>query len=262
VLTIERSSFEEWNKVKTEDELHKELWQYKDILSSPMLEYLDDLISSHYSAINDYISDDKKKLLGSFPIYRDIVKYNIYTRALEIFKESNRRLDIADNSCGWEGIKVMSGKTGYARDLFEYNYAEDKESTIPSICGVINIYQYKHDEERKQQEIERLKEIISNHEYRDGMVTFDGSASIYDPQYDYMKSIKNKRDLSVLLNSELTKRDKRIIEISKEFNDLLLEDYELNENDFGKNNFEESKVLEKYRKVTPNIKIYRTVHYI
>ena len=243
MLTIERSSFEEWNKVSNKEELTDELDRCKNILSPSFIEYLEELINLKFSVIRPFVSDEERKILGQLSIYKNIAIYNIYTRVLNIFNGSNKELEIMDNSCGLEGISVKNGGT---QTLFTYDYSKEQDAG----CGVINIHQYSHSENKLKQELRRLKTELKK--------------ANANPDSSFYEIYNLKSACSKMENSVFDEKEKRIIEISKEFNDLLLEDFGLAKKDFdfAGNNFEESKVLEKKLKSTPNVKIYRSVHYI
>ena len=242
MLTIERSSFEEWNKVSTKEELTEELNGCRNILSPSFIEYLEELINLEYSVIRPNISDEERKFLGQLSVYKNIAIYNIYTRALNIFNGSNKELGIMDNNRGFEGISVICN----AQTLFEYNYNKPEDA----VCGVINIHQYCHSENKLKQELRRLKKELK--------------ITQSNPDHSDYEIINLNGDLEEIEGRLFTEKEKRIVEMSKEFNSLLLKDYGLAKKDFGfaGDIFEESKVLEKSLKTTPNVKIYRSVHYI
>ena len=118
-------------------------------------------------------------------------------------------------------------------------------------CGEIKISQYTFDKEQKLQEIERLKEKLKNTHIGSLRPNVDseghGRYGAKSLQYaNYEAKIKSIQDaIEKIENSmKLSSRDKRIIEISKEFHDLVLEDYGLTVDDF--------KIVES------NSKIYQT----
>ena len=74
--------------------LRNNLNEYKGILTFEILNYLNSLIGSEISALNqDVISDDVMNKLFELPIYRKIVIYNIYNRVMNILKEFDNSFD-------------------------------------------------------------------------------------------------------------------------------------------------------------------------
>lgn len=236
-------------KVDSQEKLNEWLKAYNGVLSTEMLDYLNSLINLEFSVVRNIVDEKDRLLLSELKIYERIAMYNIYYRALEIFKNSNRRVKIWDNDSQFEGVGVVSGSKNY-RDIFEYNYDRDRTYEVPK-CGEIKISQYTFDKEQKQQEIERLKEKLKNTHIGRLRPTVDAEGhELYGPnslQYaNYEAKIKSIQDaIEKIENSmKLSSRDKRIIEISKEFHDLVLEDYGLTVDDF--------KIVES------NSKIYQT----
>ena len=158
------------------------------------------------------------------------------------FNGSNKELGIMDNNRGFEGISVICN----AQTLFEYNYNKPEDA----VCGVINIHQYCHSENKLKQELRRLKKELK--------------ITQSNPDHSDYEIINLNGDLEEIEGRLFTEKEKRIVEMSKEFSSLLLKDYGLAKKDFGfaGDIFEESKVLKKSLKTTPNVKIYRSVHYI
>lgn len=242
--------FGDIHKVASQEKLNECLKEYKDVLSGEMFDYLNSLINLEFSVVNnDYIDEKNRYLLSELKIYEEITKYNIYHRALAIFNNSNRRLQIWDNNDKFEGVGVVSGKENY-RDLFEYNYDRDGMHQVPP-CGEIVISQYLFDKEQKEQEIARLQERLKHVHPGHLRPNVDaeghelyGANSAQIANYEAkIKSIKDA--IEKIENSmKLSSRDKRIIEVSKEFHDLILDDYALTPEDF--------------KNIESNLKIYQT----
>lgn len=229
--------FGTYEKIDSQEKLNGWLEEYKGVLSGEMIEYLNSLINLEFSVVRNNINEKDRKLLSELYIYERIAMYNIYHRALEIFKNSNRKLQIWDNTKAFEGVGVESG-TKNCKDIFVYSYDRDKTHKVPA-CGEITIYQYTFDKEQKQQEIERLKERLkhigpgrlSPNVDAEGHELYGANSAQIANYEAKVKSIQEA--IEKLENSmKLSSKDKRIIEMSKEFHDLMLEDYGLTEDDF------------------------------
>ena len=226
------------HKVDSQEKLKGWLEQYRDVLSREMYDYLNSLINLEFSIVNNnYIDEKDRKLLSELSIYERITMYNIYHRALVIFNNSNRRLQIWDNDDSFEGVGVVSGKKDY-RDIFEYNYDRDRTYSVPP-CGEVIISQYIFDKDKKEQEIERLKERLKHTGVGSLGPTVDAEGNdLYGPNSmqiaNYEARVKGiKEEIARIEKSmKLSAKEKRIIEISKEFHDLVLEDYGLTPEDF------------------------------
>lgn len=235
---IRYSTFGVCHKVDSQEKLRGWLEEYKGILSGEMIDYLNSLINLEFSVVNnDFINEKDRNLLSELKIYEKITMYNIYNRALTIFNNSNRRLQIWDNTKNFEGVGVVSGKKDY-KDIFEYNYNRDRVHNVPA-CGEIIISKYIFDNEQKEEEIKRLKErlrYIGPGRLRpnvdaEGQDLY-GANSLQIANYEAkVKGIKDEIE-KLEKSMKLSSKDKRIIEISKEFHDLILEDYGLTSEDF------------------------------
>ena len=77
----------QWNKVNTKKELTELLKKYEGILSASMIDYLNSLIGLEFSVVRAHISDSDRLALSDLDIYNRIAIYNVYNRALNIFKQ-------------------------------------------------------------------------------------------------------------------------------------------------------------------------------
>lgn len=230
--------FGTYEKIDSQEKLNNWLEEYKGVLSGEMIDYLNSLINLEFSVVRNNIDEKDRELLSELYIYERVAMYNIYHRALEIFNNSNRKIKIYDNKDRFEGVGVVSGTKGYSRDIFEYNYDRDRAYYIPE-CGEIIISQYTFDKEQKQQEIEELEERLKYITPGSLRPNVDAEGhDLYGPNSlqmaNYEASVKGiQEEIEKIKNSmKLSSKDKRIIEISKEFHDLILEDYGLTEDDF------------------------------
>ena len=141
--------------------LRNNLNEYKGILTFEILNYLNSLIGSEISALNqDVISDDVMNKLSELPIYRKIVIYNIYNRVMNILKEFDKSFDFKYSPTQGLGM-FFSDSNGKKYDVFSYYPNEKRMSNIVLKQTII-------DATMRQQEIDRLyrklEEIKSSEE--------------------------------------------------------------------------------------------------
>ena len=229
--------FGAYEKIDSQEKLNAWLEEYKGILSGEMFDYLNSLINLEFSVVRKNINEKDRELLSELHIYERIAMYNVYHRALQIFNSSNRRVKIWDNTKMFEGVGVESGGKDY-KDLFVYSYDRDRTYKVPA-CGEILIHQYTFDKGQKKEEIERLKEKLKHTHIGSLRPNVDAEGhELYGPNSlqvaNYEARVKGiQEEIEKIKNSmKLSSKDKRIIEMSKEFHDLMLEDYGLTENDF------------------------------
>lgn len=97
-----------WNRVNTREELLELLKEYRGILSNPMQEYLNSLIELEFSVIRDYIKDEDRDVLSELEVYKKVAIYNIYNRALNLFKMQDMQLSISGNENGFESLDIST----------------------------------------------------------------------------------------------------------------------------------------------------------
>lgn len=272
-----------WNKINTREELIEFLKGYKGILADSMINYLNSLIDLEFSVIRDYISDNDRVALSELEVYKRIAMYNIYNRALNIFKQNESELEISGNNDGIEGLKV-SASLGEKRSckLFDFDYHEGRpmslSSKIPSDyktmkIGNISLFQTIDSKEQREAELMRVMSILDRlydekNPYHSRPHTYGGPA----PQwaYEHAQKIKAYEEKFNQLDAkeELTDEDKKEIEITKKFHELLLEDYGLTNKDFENNQQfsgfgkEKTELQKTLVRRMPNINIENNIKYI
>lgn len=272
-----------WNKINTREELIELLKGYKGILADSMINYLNSLIDLEFSVIRDYISDNDRVALSELEVYKRIAMYNIYNRALNIFKQNESELEISGNNDGIEGLKV-SASLGEKRSckLFDFDYYEGRpmslSSKIPSDyktmkIGNISLFQTIDSKEQREAELMRVMSILGRlydekNPYHSRPHTYGGPA----PQwaYEHAQKIKayEKKFNQLDAKEELTDEDKKEIEITKKFHELLLEDYGLTNKDFENNQQfsgfgkEKTELQKTLVRRMPNINIENNIKYI
>ena len=228
-----------------------------------MTEYLESLIELEFSVVRDYISDKDREALFELEIYRRVLVYNIYNRALKVFSESGRDLIIDGNSDGIEGLKAYANVGNNTIKLFNFNY-DDKYN------GDISIFQSLADKNVREAELcrifknlEYLYDEDNSHKVVDSM-RFGGSDSLcamarQDKIKDYEKQFYE------LEKRVLTDDDRLEIELTNEFYDLLLDDYGLDGRSFRakKDPLKNEETLMKKRlvKTMPGLNINKMVTY-
>ena len=272
-----------WNKINTREELIELLKGYKGILADSMINYLNSLIDLEFSVIRDYISDNDRVALSELEVYKRIAMYNIYNRSLNIFKQNESELEISGNNDGIEGLKV-SASLGEKRSckLFDFDYHEGRpmslSSKIPSDyktmkIGNISLFQTIDSKEQREAELMRVMSILDRlydekNPYHSRPHTYGGPA----PQwaYEHAQKIKAYEEKFNQLDAkeELTDEDKKEIEITKKFHELLLEDYGLTNKDFENNQQfsglgkEKTELHKTLVRRMPNINIKNNIKYI
>lgn len=220
-----------WNKVNTREKLIELLKKYKGILTDPTISYLKSLIDLDFSVINNYIDESGRSALSELEIYKKATIYNIYNRALNLFKQNDSELTISGNDEGIEGLKVYSKIGDRNLILFDYDYKD----------SIVNLSLFKTIESKEQRD-EELKRVMveldklydEKNPYHSIPNTYGGPASQW--AFEHTKKIQEyeERFNQLVSKKELTDEDKKEIEITKKYHELLLEDYGLTNKDFEK----------------------------
>ena len=270
-----------WNKVNTKEELLKMLKKYRGILSDPMISYLNSLIELEFSVIREYISNSDRESLSELEIYKKIAIYNIYNRAQNLFNQQNDEFIISGNNNGWEGLNVSTKINNRNISLFDFDYKEKSNITVPSgfkslNIGNISLFQTLENEKLRESELtrvmsklERLYDMKNPYPSRRGVI--GGPADTWS--FKHLEEIQKYEELFRQLDSkkELSDEDKKEIEITKLFHDLLLEDYGLTNKSFKKENpilsifnygIDNTPLQKTFVKKMPNLNIKNNIKYI
>lgn len=266
------------DKVNTKEELLQLLKDYKIILNSQVIDYLESLINLDFSVIKENINDKSKKALSELEIYKRIAIYNIYNRAINIFTQSNMPLIITGNEEGFESLSVSVPIEDRNIKIFDFKYGEQKSLNykIPDEyktmkIGSINLYQKI---ENKELRIQELKRIINKIE----MLYGTQNPYQYHPKKvggSYVKwKIERQKEIEkyqkmldkIDSHNELTEFDIKEIKIMNKAHDLLLEDYGLTNDSFEDDVSITSKRSNNLQKTLikrqPNITITNNIEYI
>ncbi len=236
-----------WNKVKTKEELLEFLKEYRGILTEPMLDYLTSLIELKFSVIREYINDSDRKALAELEIYKKVAIYNIYNRAQNLFNKQNGEFIISGNNKGIEGLSVSIKLSDRNIELFDFDYEEIRPSgyNTPKVpngfktlnIGDISLFQTFESKELREAELNRVMEKLERlydernpYPSRPGVV--GGSGSTW--AFNHARKIQEYEERFKQLDSkkELSDEDKREIEITRQIHDLLLEDFGLTSESF------------------------------
>ena len=270
-----------WNRVNTKEELLELLKTYRGILSNPMQDYLNSLIELEFSVIRDYIKDEDREALSELDVYKKVAIYNIYNRALTLFKKQEMQFNISGNEEGFERLYVSTRLSDRNVSLFDFYYGERRSfnDKIPDeyktmIIGSISLSKTLESKELREKELNRVMNKLemlydAKNPYPSSRKKIGGPSSQW--RYEHSIEIKKYEDMFTELDSkkELTDEDKREIEITNEIYNLLLEDYGLTKDSFeevksrAKFGFESySNLQKKLVKRQPNLTITTDIKYI
>ena len=232
------------DKVNTKEELLQLLKDYKIILNSQVIDYLESLINLDFSVIKENIDDKSKKALSELEIYKRIAIYNIYNRAINLFTQSNMPLIITGNDEGFESLSISVPIEDRNIKIFDFKYGEQKSLNykIPEEyktmkIGSINLYQKIENKELRIQELKRIIDKIERlygtqnpYQYKTKKV----GGSYVKWKIERQKEIEKYQKMLDKIDSHnvLTEIDIKEIEIMNKAHDLLLEDYGLTNDSF------------------------------
>ena len=270
-----------WNRVNTREELLELLKEYRGILSNPMQEYLNSLIELEFSVIRDYIKDKDREVLAELEVYKKVAIYNIYNRALNLFKMQDMQLSISGNENGFESLDISTSINDKNVRLFHFNYSENRSlnDKIPDEyktmrIGTVNLYQTLESKELREKELNRVMNKLemlydAHNPYPSSRKKIGGPSQHWSREHSFEIAEYEKLFTELDSKKELTDEDKREIEITNEIYNLLLEDYGLTKESFEevrnrpKFGFESYSNLQKTLvKRQPNLTITTGIKYI
>lgn len=279
-MKIDFNRFIDYEKVNSKEELIKLLEFYKGILSNSMIDYLTSLIELEFSVIKEYISSDNRKILSELEIYKKIAIYNIYNRALHIFKKSNMKFNFSSNEDGHEWLKVSSSISDQYINLFDFTYiGSDKKlgNEIPidykiMKIGDIKLYKTLESKELREAELNKIiEELEKLYDMKNPYNTYSnivgGPGAIWSFEQTRKRRKLEEKFTKLDNKKELSDDEKKEIEITKYINDLFLDDYGLTNKDFEFKHDpfidkEKSELQKTLVKNMPNIKIENHIKYI
>ena len=136
------------SKIMSADELHNFVQGYSGIFAPVVIDYLNSLIGLEVSALNQKaISEVGMTRLNELSLYRQIVIYNIYNRALNVLKNYGNGFDYENSQ---QGLSIFGlDKTDKKYDVFDYWMNGNGVSNIVLKQTII-------DAEKRQEQIDRL----------------------------------------------------------------------------------------------------------
>ncbi len=258
------------DKMRKKKELSERLCLYRNVLSSYAMDYLMSLLELEISFVNDDYGKDVKICLAGTAMCRDIGKYNVYYRALQLLEKAN--IPIIHNDDGV--VSRVSVKTSDTLDVsvwsFNYGCRNNDDAKYQNVSGYtsslrigeIGLYQLVRDGDMVQEEIRGLSKKISNlkesirevrlsRNLKDTMLDGDNSLELFNTgergillSSDYWQLVRKRDEYEKRFN-EIIRRmglsmNREIEEATGLVNELLLDDYGISDCDFvedGENNF-------------------------
>lgn len=252
------------------EELKKLLEEYKGILTSYIINYLDSLIELEFSVVRDYIKDEDKKVLSELEVYQKIATYNIYNRALNILNNSALQLRMTGYNCLSVSALLNDGYVS----LFDFNYHKRFNIDIPKNyknmeIGTISLYRVLENPEIREEELYRILNILEDlyNETNPYSLPYDNCYGSQASRWEYQhnEAIKKYENMFQELDNKkgLTEEEKQKIEVTNQICDLFLKDYGLTAKDFQEESINnKSKTNKELVKTIPNLTIVNHINYL
>ncbi len=226
----------------SKEELLKNLVEYKGILNTEIIDYLNSIIELDFSVIKKNISDKDRKVLEQLEIYKQASIYNVYNRAINVISNKGispvvskfpiivpKKVEVSIPG-KFKNIKIFSLDNNLSDKIDEYKVSKIFD---------INLYQTLEGEKVRLEEINRLnnkmdylKDIISS--YSIGEDINLESPNTFWLTHVREEILKYKIMVEQLQNKkEISDIEKEEIEIRKKYYELLLDDYGLNNDSFS-----------------------------
>lgn len=216
------------------EELQDLLAQYKSILNDEVMEYLTELLELKTSVIKRMqLEQNKNKILGEIPLYKQIAIYNIYYRALNIAKEVGIEPVISDKESSNLSLSTKIGKDSVPLFLF---HTSIKEKENENSFGIIDLYRVMFDADVRAQMLDEIRTKLQKlknekNPYPD-LGTFGGLDTEWEFEHDEeiegYKKVFNK----LVVKKELSDGELRQIELTQHMQQLLIKDYGLTQDSF------------------------------
>ena len=240
------SFYSKIEQVAEKEELVKLLEQYKGILSTPMIEYLNSLIELEFSIVRPNIGEQDRHALAQLDIYRDVAIYNIYNRASKLLREINENLIISGNENGLEKLSAKLPLENGTVELYEFDYSTILSLTprekMPkeyrsSRIGTIHLYQTVESKEKSEKELASvLQKLNKLYDEKNPYPYQRGIAGGPRPMWEmeHRQAIRDYENKWKILEERqnLSDDDKRSIEWTNRVYECMLQDYGLTQNDF------------------------------
>ena len=215
-----------YKKVSSKEELKESLNNYKRILNSRIIDYLNQLVELEFSTVKDNIDIEDREILQNLDLYKNVVAYNIYNRTLELLNDE-QELQIFDNKERISGLMAYKHIGNNTIRILDYKYDN----------GILKLFQTVDDEKVRDEQLElvmtRLERLYDKkNPYSSSSDRFGGPGTRWN--LDHKKEIKEYEKLFTSLDSkkEITDYEKEKIAVTKKYHDLLFEEYGLTDEDF------------------------------
>jgi len=247
--------------IMSKEEIERRLDLYRGILSPEAREYLDSLVNLEFSVLKSNIICEKDRAaLSQLDIYKSLAQYNVYHRAIKIF-QNQEGVNLKTNDGCYSGVQAdaFSGKSYGIMYVFNHN---DRHSDY----GTIEIVRIKEDIGQREKEIADLKEELkytSLGSLRPNVNAMGeelvGANSMAYAIYEGKVAAIKDRIKELESASSLSEDDKKIMELTNHFHDLILDDYGVTLED--ENNDELSHTTQKQKVRLPHFDVYRYTEY-
>ena len=272
------SKLDNIGRINNKKELLGLLKRYKEILNSEIVDYLNSLVNLEFSVVRNYISEDKRAILSETDIYNKIARYNIYKRAIELFKRLKDSSIIVMDDKKHNDLDVYYYlNDNYCFSLFKFNYNESVlSSRLANECkiGEVNFFKTNEDKQLREDEIVRIKERLESLYRAKKPYPLDpddkrigGHVASWYSEHDEAIIECERRLRELTEKVVLSDDDKRKIEITNKIYNMLLDDYGISNDDFieDKNNLlflNKAKFKKVLVKKLPNLIIKSDIDYI
>ncbi|MBP3766038.1 MAG: hypothetical protein J6G98_02525 [Bacilli bacterium] len=251
----------EIEKVKTKEELINELKKYKTILSVEIYDYLNSLIELEFSALRNYILDSEKEILSNLEIYRQIVIYNIYKRAINILSNYESISKVGNNANSENLNAYYKG-----RKIYQFKYKALCLDDIEKI-GSIEVFNTFESPIQREKEMNRIIDKLDR--LYNERNPFGSSKKMAFQAHNWAFTHQNMIDKYERLLSEidskneLTDKDKEHIQISNELNILFMDDYDISFDELTeKRDMNASLMNKEYIKKLPDVNFKNKINYV
>lgn len=225
------------NKIKDKEELLELLKGYKTILNQPIYDYFRSLIELDINFLNDYISNDERKLLSELELYNETAIYNIYHRTIKLFRQEEfqiGKVTIQDNN----GILSIRSTDDHIR-LFEFNHINNLfgntiEKAKTTNIGSISMFKTDitfnltaRDIELLKEKLEKVKRVINPYGsyYHHGVnkgLSYNWEQNHRQEILEYKHFLEN-----IYLSKELDTKQTKEIELTNYVHNALIKEFNL-----------------------------------
>ena len=227
-----------YKKISSKEELKESLDRYKRILNPRVIDYLNQLVELEFSAVKDIIDIEDREILQNLDLYKNVVAYNIYNRTLELLS-NEQELKIFDNKDRVSGLMAYKDIGNNTIRILDYKYDN----------GVLKLFQTVDDKKVRKEQLElvmtKLEQLYDKKNPYSCSVTelkqpynkktlkrLGGPGVKWN--FDHSREVSEYEELFTRLDSKkkITDYEKKKINITKKYHDLLFEEYGLTDDDF------------------------------